>query len=178
MTQCSIDDCTNNIQAKEMCSKHYKRMSRTGKINCLVDFHGDSKTSLHRIWNSIKQRCHNPRDKNYDRYGKRGISLEPKFHLYSTFKKHVMSLDNASCDGYELDRKDNDDGYFDGNIRWITHKDNCNNQERSIKTRFSDEEISEIIECYKNSDHTILSISVEVGISKSSMQRILKGSYQ
>ena len=35
--------------------------------------HGMSKTRPYEIWIGVKKRCDNPKHKNYDRYGGRGI---------------------------------------------------------------------------------------------------------
>jgi hypothetical protein len=39
----------------------------------LHETHGFTHTRLFGIWCGIKQRCYNPKDKNYAKYGRRGI---------------------------------------------------------------------------------------------------------
>jgi hypothetical protein len=37
--------------------------------------HGESRSTLYVRWKGIKARCHNPKNKYYDRYGGRGIKI-------------------------------------------------------------------------------------------------------
>lgn len=82
-------------------------------------------------WDSIKRRCEDPTSKHYARYGGRGIKLSDEFQDPRVFVAYVKSLPNASPE-LEIDRRDNNRGYERGNLRWVDHKTNVNNQERSI----------------------------------------------
>ena len=84
-------------------------------------------------WRGARQRCHNPRNADYDRYGGRGIFLAPEW-VYDP---------RAFCDwcdqnlgpkpaGWTLDRIDNDQGYMPGNLRWadmlVQGNNRCDNR--------------------------------------------------
>jgi hypothetical protein len=86
---------------------------------------------IYSIYQGMIQRCTNPMNKKYHRYGGRGIKV---------CKEWSMNLDNfiiwAKCNGYkeglQIDRIDNDGNYEPGNCRWVTNKENCRNTSKTI----------------------------------------------
>jgi hypothetical protein len=78
------------------------------------------------IHSNIIQRCTNPRNPAYERYGGRGITVCEEWRKIRAFKEW------AHTHGYEpnltIDRIDNDKGYCPKNCRWVTNKQNCNNR--------------------------------------------------
>jgi hypothetical protein len=74
-------------------------------------------------------RCHNPRSKNYQAYGGRGITVwEPWRTDRREWLKYLISLPNWDIHYYEIDRIDNDRGYEPGNLQFIPPKSNCQNK--------------------------------------------------
>lgn len=97
--------------------------------------HGQSRTKVYAVWNGMKARCHNPKNKNkqYKHYGARGITLCSEWHDFLTFKAWVD--EQSPEDRLELDRRDNDKGYSPGNCRFVTPAINSlNRRSRSDNT--------------------------------------------
>lgn len=95
----------------------------------LREQHGETGTILFRRWTSMRNRV-SPKWKARARYYDRGIGICTEWEVFSIFKK--WALENGFEEHLELDRKDNDKGYYPENCRWITHKDNSKNREDTI----------------------------------------------
>ena len=95
---------------------------------------------MHYIWCSIKQRCNNPKVKNYHRYGERGIKICPTWE--NDFTKFLDDMGERPK-GYSIDRIDNDKGYFKENCRWATKEENCNNKCNTILYEYDGKKLSE-----------------------------------
>lgn len=94
--------------------------------------HGYSKHPLYARWNSMKQRCYNPKATNYKNYGARGILVcEEWLNNPKAFCDWGMA--NGYKKGLELDRKNNDGNYESGNCRWVTRSINQKNKRRKNK---------------------------------------------
>ena len=73
-------------------------------------------------WTNMKDRCYNPNNDKYERYGGRGIKVCDEWkNDYVLFQRYITSLKNANKEGYSIDRIDNDGDYEYGNIRWSNH---------------------------------------------------------
>ena len=77
--------------------------------------HGDSKSRIHNIWRKMKQRCGNPKNKDFHHYGGKGIKIE--------FKSYEEFLDWSKKNGYTetmtIERNDNSKNYCIENCKWI-----------------------------------------------------------
>src|SRR6266568_1459518 len=92
--------------------------------------HGQSRrgqpTPEYMAWDSMKQRCLNPRHKDFPRYGGRGIRVHPDWvHSFEAFYDHVGPRPGS---GYSLDRIENDGNYEPDNVRWTTWEVQARNQ--------------------------------------------------
>ena len=76
-------------------------------------------------WKSMRQRCTNPNEKEYPRYGGRGISMDPTWEDFLVFYADVGPRPEK---GYSLDRIDVDGNYNKENCRWATAKTQANNR--------------------------------------------------
>ena len=72
------------------------------------------------------QRCHNPNDKDYPRYGGRGITVCDRWRKGFTDFLDDMGL--PPSDKHTLDRIDNSKGYEPSNVRWATASQQINNR--------------------------------------------------
>jgi len=77
------------------------------------------RTPLYNVWVNLKQRCNNPRNPNYDRYGERGISFCQKWESFEKFK---ADMGEGYKPGLTLDRINNDGDYCKSNCRWVDHQ--------------------------------------------------------
>jgi hypothetical protein len=88
--------------------------------------HGRSKTPEYRAWRNMRSRCYNPKDKRYEEYSSRGITVcEEWRNSFEVFLGHIGERPSAK---HSLDRVENDKGYSPGNVRWATHLEQNNNK--------------------------------------------------
>ena len=88
--------------------------------------HGKRYTKLYHIWSSMKDRCINPRCKDYDFYGGRGVKVCEEWIYFENFDAWAMK--NGYKEGLSIDRIDNHGDYCPENCRWITIKEQCYNR--------------------------------------------------
>jgi len=80
-------------------------------------------------WKSMKQRCQNPKCSAYKNYGARGIWMCEEWQEFEPFCE--WSLSNGYKKGLDIDRIDNDEGYYPSNCRWVTRRENVNNRRKT-----------------------------------------------
>ena len=81
---------------------------------------------LRKTWRSMKDRCFNPKNARYPRYGARGITVCEDWMSFDSFKKWAM--ESGYTDDLTIDRVDNDGDYCPENCRWVDMKTQCNNR--------------------------------------------------
>ena len=86
--------------------------------------HGMYKSRPYKIWQGMKTRCTNSKQPNHERYGKRGITYNPRWESFENFWE---DMGESYQDGLTIDRKNNQKGYSKDNCRWVTpHEQNKN----------------------------------------------------
>lgn len=83
------------------------------------------------MFKQMKQRCNNPNNKSYHRYGGRGIRVE--FQSADAFV--MWAYASGYAPGKHIDREDNDGNYSPDNCRWVDRTVNQNNM--STNTRWT-----------------------------------------
>ena len=99
-----------------------------------LPIHNGKRTKLYRVWSSMKERCANPNNKRFQRYGGRGISVCQEWLDFATFR--AWSLASGYADGRTIDRVNNDGNYEPGNCRWTTRKEQNRNYSRNRMLTF------------------------------------------
>lgn len=84
--------------------------------------HRMSSTTEHNTYLAAKERCTNPKHKQWKDYGGRGIKF-----LFTSFKQFFIEVGFRPKDTV-LDRRNNDKHYEVGNVRWVTPTISIRNQ--------------------------------------------------
>jgi hypothetical protein len=74
----------------------------------------------------MKQRCDNPKRKNWQNYGGRGIRICDEWK--ASFTAFMNDMGPTYQDGLTIDRTNNDGNYEPGNCRWATYKEQAANR--------------------------------------------------
>lgn len=85
--------------------------------------------ALAAVRSAMMNRCYNSNDKNYARYGGRGILVDPAWHTLGGF---LFEMQPTYKKGRWLERVDNDKGYSFDNCRWATPAQQAKNRHNTI----------------------------------------------
>lgn len=91
--------------------------------------HGQTQTKLWRTWRGVLDRTTVVTSAHFKRYGGRGITVCDEWRHFEVFAKDVG---DPTTDSHSLDRIDNSRGYFPGNVRWATAKEQAHNRSNNV----------------------------------------------
>lgn len=89
--------------------------------------HKDYGSPEYVTWCAIKQRCLNPKNRKYPKYGGSGISICDKWK--ESYDAFLCDVGRKPKDCSSLDRIDNSRNYEPGNVRWADSKTQVRNRE-------------------------------------------------
>jgi hypothetical protein len=89
---------------------------------------------LYQIWSGIKQRCLNENQKNYFRYGGKGVAICNEW--VESFETFLADMGPRPDKTYSIDRIDNSKGYNAENCRWATKVEQAQNTSFNINVTF------------------------------------------
>ncbi|MBV5327090.1 MAG: hypothetical protein JZU65_05545 [Chlorobium sp.] len=113
--------CLKNIKTCK-CNLN-KNIIRKSKF---IDGIPSIKHPLYSCWSAMKSRCNSKTNKMYSYYGGRGINVCCEWTL--SFEQFVKDIGPRPFKSAELDRIDNNKGYYKDNCKWSTKIENMNNR--------------------------------------------------
>jgi hypothetical protein len=104
--------------------------------------HGDAQRGQvapeYRVWSGMLARCRNSRNKDFPRYGARGIRVWADWAVFETFIYDLeQEIGRRPSPQHSLDRINNDGHYEPGNIRWATVSEQARNRRPRSRVRIA-----------------------------------------
>lgn len=152
----TIETEASNMTAKEMCSKYKVSEYKLRKVLSLYNIkpktpernyiHSDvahwaltyNNGRLRYVYYDMMKRCYDKKDKGYDRYGAKGITVCDEWKE-DCRNFYAWAKDNGYEKGLTIDRIDNTKGYSPDNCRWTTYKVQSVNRECTRWIEFNGE---------------------------------------
>lgn len=101
--------------------------------------HGKEGTRIYNIWMSMKQRCNNPNNPDYNNYGGRGITINPTWYNFESF---YADMRDPPSPQHSLNRIDNNGNYEPNNCKWSTQTEQQNNRRDTIYLTYNGKTLS------------------------------------
>lgn len=133
--------------------------------------HGDSchdgpRATEWRSWRGIRDRCLNPRSKDWARYGGRGIE-----YRYESYEAFLADVGRKPTPQHSIDRIDCNGHYEPGNCRWATQTEQQRNR-RNLK--LTPTVVAEIRRLFK-SGMPYKDISAKLSVSRQNVGYVVRG---
>ena len=100
-------------------------------VSSINKTHGMTGTSAYGSWQGMKDRCTNPNNSRWDRYGGRGINYP---ETWETFLGFWEDMSDGWYEGADIDRIDFNGNYCKENCRWVDRDIGNHNKSKSLGT--------------------------------------------
>jgi hypothetical protein len=132
-----VCDCGNECVVRSPHLRSGKQVScgclRTEKAVARLTKHGQSRankiTRQYQCWSNMRERCNNPNNVRYERYGGRGISVCERWQ--NSFENFVADMGEMPAK-LTLDRIDPNGNYEPANCRWASYKEQSRNKTNNV----------------------------------------------
>lgn len=114
----------------------------------------------YRVWQTMRLRCTEPTHPAYPSYGGRGITICDRW--LDSPQNFIEDMGQKPTKKHEIDRIDNDKGYFKENCRWATRSENDRNRR---STRWVE---------YRGERRKLVELREEAGLTESQVYNRLK----
>ena len=160
-------DCGNTtiVTKNHLVTGHTKSCGcYKGRMCSSANFkHGQAGKRLYNTYYHMKRRCFNLKDKEYHRYGGRGITVCDEWLGKNGFENfYSWAMNSGYQDNLSIDRIDNNKNYEPSNCRWATPEQQMNNVNYNVRLTYNGE------------THTIAEWSRIIGIDQDTIQSRIK----
>lgn len=93
-------------------------------------------SNTYNTWNHMIQRCTNPKNHQYLKYGGRGIMVCERWGKFENF---LEDMGEPPTKGHSIDRIDNNGSYYKENCRWATQKEQNRNKRNNYLVTHNNE---------------------------------------
>jgi hypothetical protein len=129
-------DCGNELEVRagHLISGNTKSCGclQRERTSAAATTHGDSRDGtghslLYNVWCAMKDRCGNPKNKRFDRYGGRGIMIcDEWINDFAAFRDWAKA--SGYREGLTIERREVDGNYEPSNCTWIPAEDQAKNR--------------------------------------------------
>lgn len=130
--------------------------------------HGRGHTPVWYTWCGLRQRCLNPRNPNYPRYGGRGITVAERWLGKRGFDNFLADMGDKPSPAHTLDRIDNDGPYAAENCRWALRTTQARNTRQTKLEPHEPDQIRWLLSL----GYTHKEIALHFDVSKSAVTNI------